>query len=102
MTLGLYPLSNAAVRCMQGYGRVLTYFIITAILSHNESKGNGKSYIEWHKVGKRVEQYMYCTDVVTYLHGVCKWNGEDGHCDVGHRQVDEKSPQIPRRPEQKN
>jgi len=45
---------------------------------------------------------MYCTAVVTYLHGVCKWNGEDSHCDVGNRQVDEKSPQISRRPKQKN
>lgn len=45
---------------------------------------------------------MYCAAVETYLHGVSKWNGEDSHCDVGHCQVDEKSPQIPRRPEQKN
>jgi len=45
---------------------------------------------------------MCCTAAVTYLHGVCKWNGEDSHCDVGHRQVDEKSSQISRRPEQKN
>ena len=49
-----------------------------------------------------MEWYIYHTAVVTYLHGVCKWNGEDSHCDVGHRQVDKKSSQIPRRPEQTN
>lgn len=49
-----------------------------------------------------MEQYVHCGAVAIYLHGVSKWNGEDSHCDVGHRQVDEKSPQIPRRPEQRN
>jgi hypothetical protein len=45
--------------------------------------------------------YMYCTAVATYLHGVSKWDGEDSHCNVGHGQVDEKCPQIPRRPKKK-
>lgn len=36
-----------------------------------------------------------------YLHGVGKRDGENSHCNIGHGQVDEKCPQIPRRPEQK-